>query len=49
MAQVTFTPITEGALVEDSGLFQHRCWGDYDNDGFVDVLLGERTESGNTT
>jgi len=46
-AEVTFTPITEGAIVEDAGYFNSCAWGDYDNDGDVDVVVGQRV-SGRT-
>ena len=37
--KVIFTPITEGAVVNDTGNFADLSWGDYDNDGFVDVYV----------
>ncbi|MHC1769121.1 MAG: CRTAC1 family protein [Verrucomicrobiia bacterium] len=34
----TFTRITEGPLVKEVGLSAGAAWGDYDNDGFTDLL-----------
>jgi hypothetical protein len=36
----TFTKITSGAIVTDRGLFTSSSWADYDNDGFLDLLVG---------
>jgi hypothetical protein len=36
----TFTRVTEGAWVNDSGAGVSAAWGDYDNDGFVDLVVG---------
>jgi len=38
-SESAFTRITEGALVEDTGHFLGADWGDYDNDGFLDVIV----------
>jgi ASPIC and UnbV/FG-GAP-like repeat/Immunoglobulin domain len=35
----TFTKITTGAIVNDSGASVGCAWGDYDNDGFVDLFV----------
>ncbi|MBE7499475.1 MAG: CRTAC1 family protein [Verrucomicrobiales bacterium] len=40
--EVTFTPITEGPLVTESGTSGFGSWGDFDNDGYPD--LGVRRE-----
>ncbi len=37
--QTTFTKITEGAIVNDGGASFRCAWGDYDNDGFLDLLV----------
>jgi hypothetical protein len=36
----TFTKITSGAIVTDRGDFPCSSWADYDNDGFLDLLVG---------
>ena len=36
----TFTKITAGQVVTDLDEFAYAAWGDYDNDGFVDLLFG---------
>ena len=36
----TFTKITSGAIVTDRGFFPCSSWADYDNDGFLDLLVG---------
>lgn len=35
----SFTPITTGALVNDGGRSLSAAWGDYDNDGFLDLFV----------
>jgi hypothetical protein len=35
----TFTKITEGALVNEAANHRSCCWGDYDNDGFIDLFI----------
>jgi hypothetical protein len=46
-AQVTFTRVTEGDLATDIGRFSGVAWGDYDDDGYVDlfVTVHKSTES----
>src|SRR5438132_11513400 len=38
-AQATFTKITAGAIVNDAGYWGACAWGDYDNDGFIDLFI----------
>ncbi len=35
----SFTKIVTGAIVNDYGTSLGSCWGDYDNDGFLDVYI----------
>jgi hypothetical protein len=35
----TFTKITTGAIVTDAKHWHGQAWGDYDNDGYLDVFL----------
>jgi hypothetical protein len=37
--QPAFTKITEGAIVTDGGSSYGCAWGDYDNDGFIDLVV----------
>ncbi|MBN1781304.1 VCBS repeat-containing protein [bacterium] len=43
----TFLKITEGNLVTDIGFSQNAAWGDYDNDGFVDLFVVNVGEQNN--
>ena len=43
----TFTKITRGAIVTEKASFPCCSWGDYDNDGFLDLLVGSFTGGGN--
>lgn len=43
----TFTKITSGAIATDRGLFGGSSWADYDNDGFVDLLVSNYGGGGN--
>ena len=38
-AQSSFTKITTGAIVTDGGSSYGCAWGDYDNDGFIDLAV----------
>src|SRR5439155_20060660 len=39
LAQTTFTKITEGDVVHDLGGFVGGAWGDFNNDGLLDLFL----------
>ena len=39
-SSVTFTRITTGAIATDGGDSSGAAWGDYDNDGFIDLFVG---------
>lgn len=39
----TFTKVTEGSVVEDKGRSRGCAWGDYDNDGFLDLFVTNDT------
>jgi hypothetical protein len=38
-SQVSFTRITEGDIAKDTGTSVGCAWGDYDNDGFLDLFV----------
>jgi hypothetical protein len=40
LAQATFTKITAGTIVNDGGSSYACAWGDYDNDGYIDLVVG---------
>jgi hypothetical protein len=39
----TFLKITNGAIANDSGASSSGAWGDYDNDGFLDLFVANRS------
>ncbi|MBI4324829.1 MAG: VCBS repeat-containing protein [Chloroflexi bacterium] len=39
-SQPAFTKITTGEIVNDAGLAWGAAWGDFDNDGFIDLVVG---------
>ncbi len=46
-AQVYFTRILEGDIANDEGNFTGCGWGDYDNDGYVDLFVGSELGQAN--
>src|SRR6266496_488864 len=38
-AQTTFTKITTGAIVNDVGTYTRCAWGDFNNDGLLDLFV----------
>ena len=48
-AQVTFTRVLEGDLATDTGYFIGCAWGDYDQDGNVDLFVCSSVSSGSVT
>src|SRR4030095_2066655 len=42
----TFTKVTRGSVVNDGGNSAGSAWGDYDNDGFMDLLVANWQGSG---
>src|ERR1051326_8057631 len=39
VGQPTFTKIIDGDIVNDLGQFTHPAWGDFNNDGFLDLFI----------
>jgi hypothetical protein len=39
-----FTWITDGDIVTDTGTFTSAAWADYDNDGWLDLFVGNRAD-----
>jgi hypothetical protein len=47
LAQTTFTKITTGAIVNDGGDSRGNSWGDYDNDGDLDLFVANSLDENN--
>jgi tetratricopeptide (TPR) repeat protein len=43
----TFTKILEGEIVNDSGYSSGPCWGDYNNDGYLDLFVTNQQNQNN--
>jgi Tol biopolymer transport system component len=41
----SFTPLSEGPLVSDGGVSKGQTWGDFDNDGDLDLFVANGTEA----
>src|SRR5258706_7566189 len=48
LGQAAFTKITTGSIVNDSGRSQGCSWGDFNNDGYIDLFVANWT-SGSPT
>jgi hypothetical protein len=46
-AQTTFTKITTGAIVTDLGFSAGCAWGDYNNNGYLDLFVGNQQGTAN--
>ena len=44
-AQITLTRILVGDIATDTGYFWGCAWGDYDQDGNVDLFVGSSVQS----
>src|SRR4051794_11283568 len=40
----TFASVITGPIVSDRGTFIAAAWADYDNDGWLDLFVGNRTQ-----
>ncbi len=45
--QGTFTKITTGSIVNDGGNSVAACWGDYNNDGWLDLFVANASNENN--
>lgn len=46
-AQTTFTKVTTGDIVNDVGIYMFCAWGDFNNDGFLDLFFSNYKDSTN--